>query len=141
MAGLPHEPLATSHVQPGSPRNFGLVMAAAFACLAILNWWHDGRIWPWLAATALTFLVIALAYPRLLGPLNRLWFRFGLLLHAVVNPVIMALLFYGAVFPTGFVMRLLGRDLIRLKRDPNADSYWIARTPPGPLPESLKDQF
>jgi len=141
MVGLPHEPLATGKEQPGSPRNFGLVMAAALAVLAGLNFWHHGRTWPWLFAIALSFLASALFIPRALAPLNRLWFRFGLVLHAIVNPVVMALLFYGAVVPTGLVMRLLGRDLIRLKRNPNADSYWIVRTPPGPAPESLKDQF
>lgn len=141
MAGLPHEPLAASQVQPGSPRNFGLVMAAALACLATLNFWHEGQLWPWLGLAALAFLALAFVYPHSLESLNRLWFRFGLLLHAVVNPLVMALLFYGAVLPTGLVMRFLGHDMIRLKRDPNADSYWIVRTPPGPRPESLKDQF
>jgi hypothetical protein len=53
----------------------------------------------------------------------------------------MALLFYGTVLPTGLVMRTLGKDLLRLKREPAADSYWIVRQPPGPAPESMKDQF
>ena len=77
----------------------------------------------------------------MLRPLNIAWTRFGLLLHAVVNPVVMALLFYGTVLPTGLVMRALGRDLLRLRRDPAAESYWIARQPPGPAPDTFKDQF
>ena len=73
--------------------------------------------------------------------MNWLWFRFGLLLHSVVNPVIMGVVFYVAVLPTGLVMRALGKDLLRLKFEPDRDTYWIARQPPGPAPETMKDQF
>ena len=86
-------------------------------------------------------MVAALLRPALLNPLNRIWLKFGLLLHRIVNPVIMALLFYGTVLPTGLVMRAMGKDLLRLKREPDADSYWILRAPPGPAPETMKDQF
>ena len=78
--------------------------------------------------------------PSVLHPLNRLWMKLGLLLHRVVNPIVMGLLFYGTILPTGLIMRLRGRDLLRLKREPAADTYWIARTP-GPAPESMRDQF
>jgi hypothetical protein len=125
----------------GSDRSFGLVMAAAFAILTSLNAWHDGRVWPWTAGAAALFLAAALLRPALLNPLNRLWLKFGLLLHRVVNPIVMGLLFYGTVWPTGLVMRALGKDLLRLKRQPEADSYWIVRAPPGPAPETMKDQF
>jgi hypothetical protein len=64
-----------------------------------------------------------------------------MLLHNVVNPIVMALVFFATVLPTGLVMRALGKDLLRLKRQPNVDSYWIERRPPGPTPESMKDQF
>jgi hypothetical protein len=87
------------------------------------------------------FLAVAFLWPAALKPLNRLWFKFGLLLHAVVSPLVMGLLFYVAVWPTGLVMRALGRDLLRLKREPDSDSYWIVRRPPGPAPETMKDQF
>jgi len=125
----------------GSDRSFGLVMAGAFALLTALNGWHAGRIWPWTAGLAAIFLVAALLRPALLNPLNRIWLKFGLLLHKIVNPVIMALLFYGTVLPTGLVMRAMGKDLLRLKREPDADSYWIVRAPPGPAPDTMKDQF
>ena len=125
----------------GSDRSFGLVMAGAFALLTALNGWHAGRIWPWTAALAVMFLVAALLWPTLLNPLNRIWLKFGLLLHRIVNPVIMALLFYGTVLPTGLVMRAMGKDLLRLKREPDAESYWIVRAPPGPSPDTMKDQF
>jgi hypothetical protein len=125
----------------GSDRSFGLVMSVALAAVTLLNAWHAGRIWPWTGGVALLFLAAALLRPSILHPLNLLWLKFGLLLHRIVNPVVMALLFYGTVLPTGIVMRLMGRDLLRLKLMPDADSYWIVRTPPGPAAETLKDQF
>jgi hypothetical protein len=125
----------------GSDRSFGFVMAGAFAAVTALNGWHAGRIWPWTTALAAIFLIAALLRPAALNPLNRVWLKFGLLLHKVVNPVIMALLFYGTVLPTGLVLRAMGKDLLRLKREPDAPSYWIVRAPPGPAPETMKDQF
>jgi hypothetical protein len=125
----------------GSDRSFGIVMAAAFAVVTALNGWHAGRLWPWTGGLSALLLVAALARPQVLNPLNRVWLRFGLLLHRVVNPVVMALVFYGAVWPTGLVMRWMGRDLLRLKLEPDAASYWIVRQPPGPSPETMRDQF
>ena len=125
---------------PGSDRTFGLVMAAAFALLALLNGWHHGRLWRWEAAIAALFLAAALLRPSLLHPLNRLWMKLGLVLHRVVNPIVMGLLFFGTIWPTGLVMRMRGRDLLRLKREPSSDSYWIERSP-GPAPETMRDQF
>ena len=125
---------------PGSDRTFGLVMAGALALVALLNGWHHGRMWPWEAALAALFLLAALFRPALLHPLNRLWMKLGLLLHKIVNPIVMGLLFYGTIWPTGAIMRMRGRDLLRLRREPASESYWIAR-PPGPLPETMRDQF
>lgn len=125
---------------PGSDRTFGLVMAGALAILSLFNVWHHGRLWPWLLLAAALFLAASWLRPALLRPLNRLWMMLGLVLHKIVNPIVMGLLFYGTILPTGLVMRLRGRDLLRLKREPAADSYWIAR-PPGPQPETMRDQF
>jgi hypothetical protein len=137
-----HEVFARDEkIVAGSDRSFGLVMAAAFAAVSLLNGWHAGRVWPWTGGIAALFLAAALTRPGVLHPLNLIWLKFGLLLHRLVNPVIMALLFYGTVLPTGLVMRMLGKDLLRLKREPDAESYWIVRRPPGPAPETMKDQF
>ncbi len=125
----------------GSDRSFGLVMTGAFAILAALNWWRDGRLWPGTGAVAGVFLAAALLCPVALNPLNRAWQRFGRVLHKVVNPIVMSLLFYTAVLPTGVVMRALGKDPLRRKRRPDAASYWITRQPAGPAPETMKDQF
>jgi hypothetical protein len=125
----------------GSDRSFGMVMAAALSAVSLLNVWHWGRLWPWTGGLAVLFLATTLVRPSVLHPLNLVWLKFGLLLHRVVNPIVMALLFFGTVWPTGLVMRMMGRDLLRLKREPNAASYWIVRTPPGPSPETMRDQF
>jgi hypothetical protein len=125
---------------PGSDRTFGLVMAAALALLGLINGWHHGRVWLWELTAAVLFLVAAWLKPSLLHPLNRLWMKLGLLLHRIVNPIVMGLLFYGTIWPTGAVMRMRGRDFLRLKREPESDTYWIAR-PPGPAPETMRDQF
>jgi hypothetical protein len=125
---------------PGSDRTFGFVMAGFFALLALINGWHAGRLWPWELAIAVLLLAATLIKPSVLRPLNVVWMKLGLLLHKIVNPIVMGLLFFGTIWPTGIVMRMRGRDLLRLKREPSAASYWIAR-PPGPQPETMKDQF
>lgn len=126
---------------PGSERSFGLVIAVALVLLSLLNWWHDGQVWPWMGGLAAVFLAAAYFCPAVLKPLNLIWFKFGMLLHAVVNPIVMAILFYVAVLPTGLLMRAMGKDMLRLKREPESESYWILRRPPGPAPETMKDQF
>jgi hypothetical protein len=137
-----HESFAReADVKVGSERSFGLLMTAALAVLATLNWWHAGRVWPWLYGAAGATFATAVLRPEILKPLNQLWHRFGLLLHAVVNPIVMGLVFYGAVLPTGLIMRTMGKDPLRLKVEPDSASYWIARQPPGPKPETMKDQF
>jgi len=125
---------------PGSDRAFGWIMAGALALLSLLNGWHHGRLWPWTLAAAVLFAAVAWLRPSLLHRLNRLWTKLGLLLHKIVSPVVMALLFYGAILPTGLVMRLRGKDLLRLRREPDTSSYWIARAP-GPAPDTMRDQF
>jgi Saxitoxin biosynthesis operon protein SxtJ len=138
-----HESLTREEkTAPGSERSFAIVMAIALALVAGINWWwYDGVIWLWLLAIAATLLVTGFRYPAALKPLNWLWFKFGLLLHAIVSPLIMGLVFYTTVLPTGLVMRAMGKDPLRLKSEPESDSYWIARQPPGPPPETMKDQF
>jgi len=125
----------------GSDRAFGLVISGALLVVSGFSVWRGGGLWPWSAALAGIFLVAALAYPAALSGLNRLWHKFGLLLHKIVSPIVMALLFYGTVLPTGLVMRVLGKDVLRLERQPGASSYWITRHPPGPPPETMNDQF
>lgn len=146
---LQSKPLSATHERftaeeknaPGSERQFGIVMALGCALLSLLNFWRSGGWWPWGLAIAALFGAAAFLAPKPLKPLNLAWFKFGLLLHRIVNPLIMSLVYYLSVVPTGLIMRALGRDLLRLKIDRDADTYWIPRQPPGPAPETMKDQF
>jgi predicted membrane metal-binding protein len=129
------------HVQAGSDRGFGLVFAGFFAIVSGLSWWRGHTGWHWTLPLAALFLLIALIYPRILNPLNQLWLKFGLLLYKVVNPIVLGLLFFLTITPIGLFMRAGGKDFLRLKLDRGARSYWIDRTPPGPPPQSMRNQF
>lgn len=124
-----------------SERSFGLVFTAVFVLVGLtpLLKGHDVR-W-WALIVALAFGILAFAAPRLLAPLNRIWMAFGKLLHRIVSPVVLGLLYCVAVVPTGLILRIKGSDPLRLKRDPAAKSYWLPRTPPGPATGSFKNQF
>jgi predicted membrane metal-binding protein len=124
-----------------SDRSFGFVFAAVFALIGLYNAWHAGKAWPWLGLIAAGFLVVALARPAVLAPLNKVWMRFGLLLAAIVNPLILGILFFLVFTPMALIARLVGKEFLRLRRRPEVKSYWIVRDPPGPEPASMKDQF
>lgn len=127
--------------QGSSDRSFGLVFTTFFLVVALLPLLHGHDMRLWALGLAGAFLILALATPKMLAPLNRLWARFGMLLHRIVSPVALGVLFYGVVTPTGLLMRLFGKDTLHLRLDKSAKSYWIKRRPPGPTPESLKLPF
>ena len=130
-----------SEIEMGSNRSFGIVFTIVFAAIGgypMIDG-EPGRIWSLVVAAI--FLALSIIYPKALRPLNVIWFRFGLLLGRIVNPVVMLLIYVLAILPTGLILRLTGKDLLRLKLDPAQSSYWIVRTPPGPEPESLEELF
>lgn len=135
--------LTTPHrkVVLGSDRSFGFVFSSFFILIAVLPLIHGAPMRWWSLIVATAFATIALIVPKLLHPLNCVWFALGVQIHLLVSPIIMALMFYGAILPMALLLRLLGKDLLRLKRDPNAVTYWILREPPGPAPNSMKKQF
>ena len=125
----------------GSDRGFGLLFAAVSALAGAVAWFCNGAPPAALLAVSAVLLAVAIFAPGLLAPFNRAWTRLGLLLARVVNPVVLAMLFFTVVTPTGLLLRLLGKDSLRLRRDARAASYWIHRRPPGPAPASMKNQF
>lgn len=129
-------------VERGTDRGFGIVMATV---LVIVGLWPfvfgEGNVRVWALITAALLLVVAFAIPRILKPFNTAWLKFGLLLSRVVNPIVLGLMFYVVITPFALAVRLLGKDLLRLRRDPMAASYWINRDPPGPDRESMRNQF
>ncbi len=137
-----HESLRDKdEVQVGSEKGFGIVFAVVFAIIALWPLIDGAPVRLWAAIAAAVFLVAAFIAQPLLKPLNLLWFKFGMLLYKIVNPVVMAFLYYTTVVPTGLIMRMVGKDPLNRQFDPKAKSYWIERDPPGPAPESMKDQF
>ena len=137
-----HEDLAREDVTAGpSNRAFGLTMAVISGLLAA---WALYRWSPWAVLWAgLSGLLVALALwrPDALATPNRAWLRFGLLLHRVVNPVVMAFLFYVTILPIGLILRLVGKDVLHLRWDRKAGSYWIKRADQRPLSKSMRQQF
>jgi hypothetical protein len=125
----------------GSDRAFGALFAVIFTI---------GGLWPlfqgrstrwWFLVVASAFLLLALFRPGALALLNRLWLRVGLVLHACISPIVMAMLYYTTVTPIALLLRLLGKDLLRLRFEPANPTYWIARQPPGPAPDTMPRQF
>lgn len=124
-----------------SSRSFGLVFVVVFLVIGCWPLAVGGGLRWWALTVAAALGTVAVVAPRFLDRPNRLWLRFGLFLHRVISPVALALIFFFAIMPTGLLLRLFGKDLLRLRRDPQAPSYWIERDPPGPPPDSLKNQF
>jgi len=139
---MAHEDLSRDQqVEGSSDRSFGLVFAVVFLVLACWPLFHGETPRWWALGIAVVFVVVAILKPALLGGLNRQWLKFGLLLGKVVSPVALGILFYCVVAPIGVLVRLTGKDPLRLKLDSGADSYWISRKPPGPPPDSMTNQF
>ena len=137
-----HEDLQRSEmVESGSNRSFGFVFAVVFLVVGLWPLIDGDPLRLWAVIVAAMLAVIALAVPQILAPFNRLWFLFGLALHKIVSPIIMALLFYLTVTPMALIMRILGKCPLPLAFDKSATSYWIERDPSGPEPETMKRQF
>jgi len=128
-------------IKVSSDRSFGIVFMFVFS---VVGMWQIslGKSLGWyFFASATLFFIAAITFPSLLGPFNRAWFKFGLLLGQAVNPIILGFVFFLVVTPIGIARRLLGKDSLHLKPRPNLKSYWIDRNPPGPKLGSMTKQF
>lgn len=125
-----------------SNRRFGALFSAIFAIAAGYLYFFKAAAMTALvlAALAVLFAAVTAAAPSLLAPLNRLWFQLGLLLGKIVSPLVLGAIFFLLITPVAMISRLLGRDELRMKKRAVA-SYWIDREPPGPAPESFRNQF
>ena len=128
-------------IKVSSNRSFGMVFTLVFLVVGIWQISAEKSLGWYFFASAILFFIVAITFPSLLGPFNRAWFKFGLLLGQAVNPVILGLVFFLVVTPIGIVRRLLGKDSLHLKTKPNLKSYWIDRNPPGPKLGSMTKQF
>ena len=139
---MAHEDLnREQHVEGSSDRSFGVVFAVVFVVIAAWPLLAGNAVRSWALVVAGAFALIAMLMPAVLAVPNRWWMKLGLLLGKIVSPIALGILFFGVISPTGALIRLFGKDPLRLKRDADAPSYWIAREPPGPPPESMTNQF
>ena len=137
-----HERIHVAHeVKGASNRQFGIVIGAACAVIALLPVIGGGMPTWWLLIVATVLVAAALIIPDILRPFNRIWTKFGLLLHRITSPVIMGLMFFVVISPIGLLLRLFKKDVLRLRWDSAAASYWIERRPAGPAPKTMSDQF
>ena len=124
-------------IKISSNRSFGVVFFIFFVLIALypLLKGNDLRIWSLLIS--FSFLILGVINSRILTPLNKLWFKFGLLLGKIISPIIMGIIFFMIVTPIGVIMRLLNKDLLNLKYN-QQNSYWIKKTGPK---SKMKNQF
>ena len=124
-------------IKISSNRSFGIVFFVVFLLIALYPLINTEEIRIWSLIISLIFLVLGLINSRILNPLNKLWFKFGILLGKIVSPIIMGIIFFLVVTPIGFIMRILGKDLLNLKFNRNK-SYWIEKNGPK---SKMKNQF
>ena len=124
-------------IKVGSNKSFGIVFFIVFLLIAIHPLTNNEEIRIWSLIIATIFLVLGLINSKFLNPLNKLWFKFGLLLGRVVSPLIMGIIFFLVVTPIAFIMKVIGKDLLNLKFNDNK-SYWIEKTGPK---SKMKNQF
>lgn len=141
MAEQTHEDYR-SHTTEKLPsnRSFGLVFTVFFALLAFWPLARRGEpVRLWAAVASGVMLLLTLVAPNVLQPANRLWMKLGHLLGRIVNPIILSGMFFLLFTPIAFLLRLLGKDLLRWRRDAQAASYWIGRD--DIQPDTMKNQF
>ena len=124
-------------IKISSNRSFGIVFFIVFLLIALYPLTYSEEIRVWSATASLIFLVLGLFNSKILTPLNKLWFKFGIFLAKIISPIIMGIIFFLVVTPIGLLMRLLGKDLINLKYN-NNKSYWIEKKGPE---SKMKNQF
>jgi hypothetical protein len=124
-----------------SNRSFGLLFVIVFAVLGGLVWWRGGTTFGWWFGASLATLLVTLFKPGLLTPANRAWMKLADILNRVVSPVVLGMMFFGLFTPIAWGMRLARRDALKRSYEVQTQTYWIERTPPGPAPADLPNQF
>ena len=124
-------------IKKSSNKSFGIVFFIVFLVISIFPLFNNGEIRIWAIILSIVFLILGLSNSSILTPLNKLWFKFGILLGSFISPIIMGLVFFLVVTPTGIIMRIFGKNLLNLKRN-NKKSYWIKKKE---LISKMKNQF
>ena len=124
-------------IKISSNRSFGIVFFIVFLLIALYPLSYSGEIRDWSVIISLIFLVLGLLNSKILTPLNKLWFKFGIFLSKIISPLIMGIIFFLVVSPIGLIMRIFGKDVLNLKYNKN-QSYWIEKNGPK---SRMKNQF
>ncbi len=124
--------------EQSSEKSFGVVFSIVFLIVALYPLINSESLRIWALVVSIIFFLLAFLAPKILVLPNKLWFKFGLLIGSIVAPIVMAFVYFVTVLPTGLIMRLLGKDLLKQKLDKNAKSYWVKRSEPM---GSMKNQF
>lgn len=130
----------TSNIKTEIPseKSFGIVFAIIFLFISSYSVIFGKSYHNWAIIFSVLFLLFAFFIPRFLSLPNRLWFKFGIFLGSIIAPIVMVLVYFLTIFPTGLIMRLLGKDLLNQKFDNNTNSYWIERKD---VMETMKNQY
>ena len=126
-----------SDIKIGSNRSFGIVFFIVFLLISIYPIFNEGSIRLWSLLIAVIFLILGLFNSKFLTPLNKAWFKFGMILGKFISPIVMGVIFFGVVTPISFLMKVFGKDLLNLKYN-NKPSYWIEKNGPK---SKMKNQF
>ena len=123
-------------IKISSNRSFGIVFFVVFFVYAIWPLLRNQDIRIWSLIISLVFLILGILNSNLLKPFNKIWFKFGMLLGNIVSPIVMSLVFFLVVTPTGYLMRFFGKDLLKLRKNKN-NTYWVTKN----YKSNMKDQF
>ena len=126
-----------NNIKISSNRSFGFVFFIVFLLISIYPAINDKDIRVWSLIVSSIFLILGLINSNILTPLNKIWFKFGILLGSFVSPIVMGIVFFLVVTPTSLLMRIFGKDVLKLKKN-NSKSYWIEKSGPK---SRMKDQF
>ena len=132
------EKISYIQTEQSSEKSFGVVFSIVFLIVALYPLINSESLRIWALVVSIIFFLLAFLAPKILVLPNKLWFKFGLLIGSIVAPIVMAFVYFVTVLPTGLIMRLLGKDLLKQKLNKNAKSYWIKRSEPM---GTMKNQF
>ncbi len=125
-------------IKIGSNRSFGIVFFIVFLIISIYPLTNDEGIRYWSLFISFIFLILGFFNSKILTPLNKIWFRFGILLGKLISPFIMGVIFFLVVTPIGLIMKIIKKDLLNLKFRKDKETYWIEKTEPK---SKMKNQF
>ena len=116
-------------IKISSNKSFGIVFFVVFLLISLYPLLNNESLRIWSLVISIIFLILGVLNSKILSPLNKIWFKFGVFLGKIISPIVMGIIFFLVVTPTGFIMRLLRKDVLNLKYNDNK-SYWIEKTGP-----------